>query len=388
LAPRATAPRSWATIAILVLLLPQLVGALVLFPHYTFTQADTDLQVFAVGVALFSLLTVAGLWLGRPWALWATLVFVSCKATIMLFAWSTDFDRIGPLISAPLLAVIVVLVFREAVAPVRQVTAYQRALYGCVFAFAAWVAVWGLFLPAQIGSRLPLTVPPMHARFLGAMYLSGSVFMLFAMLAREWHEVRVATVILAVWTGMLGLISVLNLSAFDWSRGPLWFWFVAYIGFPLVALWIAWCQRSETAHPDVEPISGALRAYFYVQGAVAVPLAVCLVLAPSAMTTVWPWSIPALVAHIYGAPFLAYGLGSLYAARQRSWSEVRIVVYGTLVFALSVLIASTLHANLFDPRSPSAWLWFGAFGLATVALTAFALLPSLRSDLAKRVASP
>jgi hypothetical protein len=371
----------------IVLLLPQLVGILGLFPHYAFTKGDIDLRVFAVGVALFSLLTVGGLWRGRPWALWATLVVVACKATILLFAWATDYDRIGPLFSAPLLAAIVVLVFREGIAPVRQVTAYQRALYGCVLAFAAWVAVWGLFFPAQIGSRLPLTVPPLHARFLGAMYLSGSAFMLLAMLAREWHQVRVATVILAVWTGMLGFISVLNLSSFDWSRGPLWFWFVAYMGFPLVAVWVAWCQRSETAHPDAGPMSAVLRVYLYAQGAIATLLAICLALAPAAMTTVWPWSIPTLVAHIYCAPFLAYGLGSLYAARQRDWSEVGIVVYGTLVFALGVLIASMLHANLFDPRSLSAWLWFGGFGVATLALAAFAVWPMLRSEVEARVRS-
>jgi hypothetical protein len=45
--------RSWATIAMIVLLLPQLVGILGLFPHYAFTKGDIDLRVFAVGVALF-----------------------------------------------------------------------------------------------------------------------------------------------------------------------------------------------------------------------------------------------------------------------------------------------------------------------------------------------
>jgi hypothetical protein len=134
-------------------------------------------------------------------------------------------------------------------------------------------------------------------------------------------------------------------------------------------------------------MSAVLRVYLYAQGAIATLLAICLALAPAAMTTVWPWSIPTLVAHIYCAPFLAYGLGSLYAARQRDWSEVGIVVYGTLVFALGVLIASMLHANLFDPRSLSAWLWFGGFGVATLALAAFAVWPMLRSEVEARVRS-
>jgi hypothetical protein len=179
---------------------------------------------------------------------------------------------------------------------------------------------------------------------------------------------------------MLGVVSVLNLSAFDWSRGSTWFWFVAYTGYPLVALWIAWCQRKETVHREQGEISGGLRAYLYGQGATAGVLALFLLVAPSTMATMWPWAIPPLVAHIYGAPFLAYGLGSLYAARQRTWSEVRIVVIGTLVFTLGVLVASMLHANLFDLGKPSAWLWFGGFGIASVALVLLSAVPSLRTS--------
>jgi len=372
--------RSSATIAIVVLLLPHLVGIIWLFPRHAFTEGDLELRVFAVGVALVTLLTLVGLVLRKPWALWTTLVVVACKLTIDLFAWAQNYDRTLILIGVLLLAAIVVLVFREAVAPVGRVSAYQRTLFGFVLAFAAWVAIWGLFFPVQIGSRLPLTVPPMHARFLGAMYLSGSIFMLLGMLAKDWHEVRVLTVILAVWTGMLGFVSVLNLSTFDWSRGPIWFWFVAYTGFPLIALWVAWCQRKETAHPEEGAMSGAMRAYFYAQGAISALLALCLLVAPRFMTTVWPWGIAVVVAQIYGAPFLAYGIGSLYAARQRSWREVRIVVYGTLAFALGVLIASMLHASLFDARAPSAWLWFGGFGIASLALLLFSVLPSLRTQ--------
>jgi hypothetical protein len=143
---------------------------------------------------------------------------------------------------------------------------------------------------------------------------------------------------------------------------------------------VAWCQRSEAAHPDGPEISGLLRAYLYAQGTVTVVLALCLLAAPLLMSEMWPWPVVPLVANIYGAPFLAFGLGSLHAARQHTWSEVRIAVIGTLVFALGVLVASLIHAGLFDPLTPSAWLWFGGFGTATTALAAFALLRPLREE--------
>jgi hypothetical protein len=225
---------------------------------------------------------------------------------------------------------------------------------------------------------LPLTVPPLHARFLGAMYLSGAVFMLLGMGVRRWSELRVVTLMLAIWTGMLGVVSALHLPAFDWSRISTWLWFFAYIDFPLIALWIVWTRRAAMQSDDSgRSLTGSLRIYLNVQGVVVSLLAFSLLFFPSLMSTLWPWPIKPLVAQIYSAPFLSYGIGSLYAARMRGWGEVRIVITGTLVFALAVIGASILHANLFNVYSLSTWLWFAGFALSSAALLMFILMSRL-----------
>jgi hypothetical protein len=211
------------------------------------------------------------------------------------------------------------------------------------------------------------------------MYLSGAVFMLLGMLARQWYEIRIVTPALAVWTGMLGIVSLFHIQAFDWTRDQVWFWFFAYICYPLVALWVAWCQRGENEHPGGPELTDVLRVYFYLQGTVAAGLALSLLFAPQFMTALWPWKIPVTVAHIYGAPFLSYGVASLYAARQRTWSEVRIVVFGTLVFAVGVMTASEIHVQLFNFHRPAAWIWFGGFGFVSAALLLFSGLRSFRT---------
>jgi hypothetical protein len=211
------------------------------------------------------------------------------------------------------------------------------------------------------------------------MYLSGAAFMFLGMVGRQWHEIRIVTLTLAVWTGMLGIVSLFHIQAFNWTRDQVWFWFVAYICYPLVALWIAWCQRGENEHPPGPELTDVLRVYFYLQGTVASVLALALLFAPQFMATVWPWKIPVAVAHIYGAPFLSYGIASLYAARQRTWSEVRFVVFGTLVFAVGVFTVSRIHVQLFNFHRPAAWLWFGGFGFVSVALLLFSVVPSFRT---------
>ena len=105
-------------------------------------------------------------------------------------------------------------------------------------------------------------------------------------------------------------------------------------------------------------------------GTVAVVLALLLLVVPSLMASVWPWPITPLLANIYGAPFFAYGAGSLYAARQRTWSEVRYVLYGTATFAIGVIVASILHAKLFNTHAIATWVWFVGFGLASLCLLA------------------
>jgi hypothetical protein len=228
--------------------------------------------------------------------------------------------------------------------------------------------------PTQIGQALPTGASPLHARLLAAMYLSGAVLMLLAVIARAWHEVRVVTVILVVWTGMLGLVSILNLPAFDWSRDPTWFWFVAGLAFPLLALWLAWCQLGERTHPPGKPPRRPIRLILVVTGGVATLVGLAMLLAPARMATLWPWPVTVLLTQISSTPFLAYGIGNLYAATQPRVAEIRTVVLGTLVFAIGVLAGSALHLGLFSAGAPSTWVWFGGFALASAALIWIAVM--------------
>jgi hypothetical protein len=85
------------------------------------------------------------------------------------------------------------------------------------------------------------------------------------------------------------------------------------------------------------------------------------------MVMAWPWKITRLLAQIYSAPLLSYGVGSLLLARQRTWAEIRVATTAMLVFTAGVLLASAIHRNLFSARL-ATWLWFGGFTIATLIL--------------------
>ena len=246
----------------------------------------------------------------------------------------------------------------------------ERIFFASVAALAIWVGAWGAFIPQRVDWALPWTVPLLHARFLGAMYLSGAVFMLGATFARRWPAIRVVVPMCAIWTGVLLVVSLFFLPEFDWRKQQVWVWFAAYTIFPLGAVLIAWRHRRDTTAGPGPALPAPLRGYLLVQGAVVLVLAVALFVAPGFMTTLWPWSITPLLAQLYSAPFLSFGAGALLAARQRSLYDVRLYLLATFAFAAGVLLASAVHRALFSAAQLADVLWFAGFAVAGLALGA------------------
>ena len=246
------------------------------------------------------------------------------------------------------------------------VTRNQKIYFAAVAALALWVGVWGFFMPEHVDKAIPWLVPPLHARFIGAIYLAGVLLMGGSMLTRHYEEVRATTIIVAVWTGALFVISLFYLSEFDFSRGPVWFWFGAYIAYPLIGFWYAWIYRNTPDESMNAALPAWIRTTLLIQGVILIGLALALLCAPEFMLGVWPWKVTRMLIQIYSGPFLAFGIGSYLISRQHTWSAIRIVVSGFFVLALGVLIASMLHRSLFSPANPSTWIWFTGFTLLLI----------------------
>src|SRR4030042_714731 len=117
------------------------------------------------------------------------------------------------------------------------ITSGQKLFFAVILAAALLVAALGLFAPQNLAAIFTwLTLPPLHARFVGAIYLFGALYMVGCLLVRSQAEVRPAFPMIGIWTGMLFIISLLNLEAFDFSQLPVWIWFASYLVYPIVAV--------------------------------------------------------------------------------------------------------------------------------------------------------
>ena len=251
-----------------------------------------------------------------------------------------------------------------------QITKGQRIFYGVICAAALLVAILGLFFPEYLASIFTwMVLPPLHARFVGAIYLFGAVFMAGCLFAKNQAETHGAVQMIGVWTGMLFIISMLNLSAFDFKLLPVWIWFISYITYPLISIWMIARQPKQS----VDALSGSIlpawaKRFLLIQGFVVSLLAVLLFFLPTFISTVWPWKVTSGLAQMYAGPLLSYGLGSLLFSRQDKWLGIRPIVPGMFAFAVTTVIVSFIHINLFSFTELADLLWFGLFGIATVIL--------------------
>jgi hypothetical protein len=219
-----------------------------------------------------------------------------------------------------------------------------------------------------VQNGIPWFAPPLHARVIGAIYLSAAMFCFGSIFARSYAEVRVVMPMIATWTGAIFLVSLLYLTSADYRRPPIWIWFVAYLVYPLIALWFMWVHRSERDGAAGNMLPAWARGYFLAQGIVLTTVAALLFVLPELMTKAWPWTLTPQLAQIYAGPILCYGVAGLLLGRARTDTEARIAVAGMFVFAVAVLLASVIHRATFASASVSVLLWFTCLVIAVVVL--------------------
>lgn len=251
------------------------------------------------------------------------------------------------------------------------ITPGQKIFFAVICAAALLVAILGLFNPVYLASIFTwLELPPLHARFVGAIYAFGAVFMAGCLFARHQAEVRWAVQLIGIWTGMLFLISLLNLSAFDLNLLPVQIWFASYIIYPIISI------RMTLRQPDLMQagalpgpgLDGPAKGFLLAQGILFSVLAALLFLAPTLMSTLWPWKVTPVLAQMYAGPLLSYGLGSLLLSRQAKLLGVRSILPGMLVFMATTVVISFVHISLFSFNEVADLLWFGWFIAASLGL--------------------
>jgi hypothetical protein len=248
----------------------------------------------------------------------------------------------------------------------------ERLFYGVICLAAIFVALLGYLAPARMDAAFTWAeLPPLHARFVATLYLFGAVFLFTALLARRARSVRPVMGGIAIFTGVLFLVTVRNLEAFDFSLVPVWVWTVSYVVYPLIALAFLWARRGRREPEHIEVTTTAwVRVVLLAHALVFGVLGVLMFVVPDVMVDAWPWPVTSGVVQAYSSPFLTVAFCAGAYADRRVWPDVAVLLPALFVLETGTLAVSFAYTELFPSDAIATWVWFGGFLLGALSVGA------------------
>jgi hypothetical protein len=253
-----------------------------------------------------------------------------------------------------------------------EIPVAERIFYGVIFVAALFVALLGYLAPERMDTAFTWAeLPPLHARFVATLYLFGAVYLFAAMIARRARSVRPAMGGIAVFTGVLLLVTLRNPDAFDLALVPVWVWIGSYVIYPVTALAFLWARRGRPSSGWTgSPTPSWVRAVLVGHAVVFGTLGILMFVVPDAVATAWPWPVTSGVVQAYSSPFLTVAFCAGAHAHRSVWPSVSALLPGLLVLEAGTLIVSAVHIGLFRFEEVSTWIWFLGFGLGACTVAA------------------
>jgi len=257
----------------------------------------------------------------------------------------------------------------------RRTTTGMRAI---LWIGAGFVAVAGLneyLLSSQTDRYFAWTIKlPLTAAFLGGFYLTAFGMAVLSARQREWSRARVGIPGVAAFLWLTLLATLLHLDLFHFHTGPgtaraaAWAWLVIYIADPiaLTTLWMLQVRVSGADRPRTRLLPSWYRGLLGVEGTVAVVAGVCLFVAPSTATHLWPWPLTPLTAQAVAAWLIGYGGVLLAMIVENDWDRVRPALGPSVALFFLQVIALIRYPHVVDWSSPSAWVFLAMLGGALV----------------------
>ena len=105
-----------------------------------------------------------------------------------------------------------------------------------------------------------------------------------------------------------------------------------------------------------------------VSGLMQIVFGLRLLMDPSSLTSMWPWSMTPVTERLLGASTLVSVPLSLLSAWFNRYSSARLPMIMLISYRVLQLAAGIIHFSRFDIASPTTWNYFGGGGIMLIAL--------------------
>lgn len=202
----------------------------------------------------------------------------------------------------------------------------------------------------------------MTAMVLAAAYLGGCYFFVRVLTERRWAAVKFGLVAVVVFSSALGVVTVVHWDRFTHGSLAFRLWAGLYFTAPFLvaAAWVANRRYAAPPAPDEPRLGAVARSVVATFGALALVTGLTMLLAPSVVLPVWPWTLTPLTCRVVGAVLClgCAGLGVLVDAR---WLVVRLMVQVEVVMVALILVAAGRAHAEFDTGRALTWLMLVGF---------------------------
>ncbi len=218
----------------------------------------------------------------------------------------------------------------------------------------------------QTGTYFAWTIAPsITAAFLGAAYWAAVFVEVLAARQSTWAQARVAVPAIWLFTTLTLVVTLVHFDRFHFSspiasaQGAAWFWLAIYAGVPVAMLVIGWLQlRVPGGDPPRGPAPRPwMRFMVLVEGGGMLAVGVGLLLVPTVVGSVWPWTLTALTGRAIGAWFVGMGFAAVHAFRENDFFRIRPLGAGYTVFAVLQLVALARYVGDVNWSAPAAWVY-------------------------------
>ena len=183
--------------------------------------------------------------------------------------------------------------------------------------------------------------PRMTPLIMGAGYIAGAYFFLRVVTASHWHRVHLGFLPVTAFTIFMAIATFSHLDKFDKDHVAFWIWVVLYVVTPVLVP-LTWLRNRATDPGTLEAddryLPPRVRAAVGAVGAAQSAVAAVLLLSPSTMIDIWPWTLTPLTAQVLGGWFALPGVVAIMMALDGRWSAIRITLESQVLGIALILL--------------------------------------------------
>ncbi len=214
--------------------------------------------------------------------------------------------------------------------------------------------------PGSAAALWPWPLPPLAARFMGALFLGGAVCSAVCLRAAAGRGVRVLAW-LAVGDGLIALTALIGPAPIEPAPGTAGFvaFFAALAG--LLAIGATAGSRAASPWPVPDALLRVIRGFFVLHLLVVLPVGAAMYLAPDWAQPHWPWKMAPINVRLIGSFFFGAAFISAWALYQSGVPTLRAILALYTTFATAATVAALIHVGLFDPARRTTWAFFALY---------------------------